>query len=296
MSQQQTTDSFRVYQRVVEESPSHLWTATAQGELSFANAHMLAYFGVSEAEMLGGSGDGGDGGGSGGGWHKFAHPADLALALPRWTQCLRTGEPYEAEMRLQQASDQLYYWHRMRAQAVRDEAGRIVGWAGAAMEINSLKRVVEVADARQEMAQHERSRLMRAFQYAPAVVALYTGPQHIISMANPRWEAFTGRSGAVGKPAREAFPEVEEQGLFRLLDQVQETGEPFEATEMLILFDHDGDGVQEETYWNLVLQPLNTPGEPVKDILSHAVEVTDLVLARRASESLRQEIEQLKTR
>jgi hypothetical protein len=86
-----------------------------------------------------------------------------------------------------------------------------------------------------------------------------------------------------GKTARELFPELGGQGIFEILDQVYQTGEPFRTTEMRLLLDMNGDGRLQETFWNSVLQPLNAPGEPVHEILSHAVEVTDQVRARGVS-------------
>ncbi|WP_441350736.1 ATP-binding SpoIIE family protein phosphatase [Streptomyces tsukubensis] len=59
----------------------------------------------------------------------------------------------------------------------------------------------------------------------PALVALVHGPQHRVAYVN---EAYTGAFGprTTGAPAHEALPELEELGLFPLLDQVLRSSKP----------------------------------------------------------------------
>ncbi|AJP03019.1 PAS/PAC sensor protein [Streptomyces cyaneogriseus subsp. noncyanogenus] len=59
----------------------------------------------------------------------------------------------------------------------------------------------------------------------PALVALLHGPDHRIAYVN---DAYTAAFGArsLGEPAREALLELDELGLFPLLDQVQRSGRP----------------------------------------------------------------------
>jgi PAS domain S-box-containing protein len=144
---------------IVQNSPNHLWRATPEGELDFANARMTEYLGMSRGDVLAG------------GWAKAVHPADLGQAIEKWREALAEGAPYEAEYRLQSASDGLYYWHRSRARPVPDADGTVRCWIGTNVEINMLKRTVEVADARQEIALRERERMARIMEYAPAAMA-----------------------------------------------------------------------------------------------------------------------------
>lgn len=254
---------------LVQEGPNHLWRATPEGRLDFVNARMEEYLGQGAADLIAG------------GWEKAVHPSDLRHAVERWAQALAGGTPYEAEYRLRSAADGLFYWHRSRARPVRDPAtGSVSCWVGTNVEINALRRTVEVADARQDMAQRERERLVRILQHAPAAMALYAGPDYRLAVANPAAEAIFGGRLVVGRTAREIFPELEGQGIFEILDRVYRTGEPFHAKAMRVLLDLDGDGTPEETYWDSVLQPLGAAGEPVHEVLSHAVEVTHLVAAR----------------
>ncbi|MBC8137525.1 MAG: PAS domain-containing protein [Fibrella sp.] len=126
--------------------------------------------------------------------------------------------------------------------------------------------------------------MRRIFHYALAAMILHHGANFVIDLLNPTAQEMFGPRSVQGKPAREAFPEIETQGMFEFLDRVYATGEPHQAVEMRVLFDRNGGGVPEETFWDVTLQPLNDPGEPTTDILSHAVEVTAQVHARRKLE------------
>lgn len=135
-----------------------------------------------------------------------------------------------------------------------------------------------------------QARLAQIFTEAPAVMALYTGPDHVITMVNPTWERTVGKPNAVGQTFREAFPEFAPSGLYELLDQVYETGEPFVDSEVNVPLERFGSGILEDSYWNLVWRPLAGEGPQGRDILVHAVEVTDQVLARRQVEEKAEEL------
>ncbi|AQS68863.1 SpoIIE family protein phosphatase [Streptomyces pactum] len=59
----------------------------------------------------------------------------------------------------------------------------------------------------------------------PALVALVHGPDHRLAYVNDAYVAAFGMRD-LGKRAREALPELDELGLFPLLDQVQRSGRP----------------------------------------------------------------------
>jgi len=138
-----------------------------------------------------------------------------------------------------------------------------------------------------------RARLQQIFTEAPAVMALYTGPEHVISVVNPTWVQTVGKPDAVGRPFREVFPEFEGTGLFEILDRIYETGEPFVNPEVNVPLERWGSGVREDTWWNLVWRPLAGDGVHGRDILVHAVEVTEQVRARHEVERKAEELGRL---
>jgi len=258
------------FREMVEANPAQLWTAQPDGGLDYVNPQVASYAGLPADVLLGD------------GWGRIVHPLDLTRAVERWRSCLQSGETYTVEMRLQRGLDLQYRWHRTIAEPVRNSRGEIVQWVGTNNDIDEQKRAVEIADAAQMRTQQERERLRRIFHLAPAAITLYHGPSFITDLINPTAEAILGAGRAVlGKPLREVVPELEDDGIFDILDRVYATGEPFQAKGMRLVFTRAGETEPSESFWDFVLQPLNDAGEPVTDILSHAVEVTDMVLARQ---------------
>jgi len=66
----------------------------------------------------------------------------------------------------------------------------------------------------------------------PAQVATNRGPDYVFELVNPRYQAPFPDRALVGRPVREALPELAGQQFFELLDQVYQTGEPFYGQEM----------------------------------------------------------------
>ena len=112
-----------------------------------------------------------------------------------------------------------------------------------------------------------------------------SGPDHRWTYVNDLCIRVTGRRSAeefIGKTMRESLPEMEGQGLFELLDQVYQTGQPLVGREMKVRFNRSASGQPEEAYLNFVYQPIRDAGGKIDGILLHAVEVTDQVAVRKA--------------
>src|SRR5204863_6331652 len=90
----------------------------------------------------------------------------------------------------------------------------------------------------------------------------------------------------VGKPLRQALPELEGQGYYELADRVFATGEPFVADAMPAGVDRRGDGTLDEGFFSMVVQPYRGASGAIEGLLVHAVEVTEQVRARQRAEAL----------
>jgi signal transduction histidine kinase len=149
-----------------------------------------------------------------------------------------------------------------------------------------LERSMELASQELFVAnqhlQKERERLQLAFSLAPAAIAIYHGPEQRIVLANETFHVWTGRDQVIGQTFAEAFPELVGSPAHDALLHVFSTGSPFNAREMEVMLMRGG--VTEQTFWNFVIQPLAAGEDSVSDMLVHAVEITDQVLARRAIE------------
>jgi PAS domain-containing protein len=113
-------------------------------------------------------------------------------------------------------------WFTFSYSPVRDETGQVAGMFCSAVE--STDRVL--AERRNAS---ERERLARMFEQAPGFITVLDGPEHVFDFANATYRRLFGNRDFVGKSVRHAFPDLEGQGFFELLDQVYFTGERFVA-------------------------------------------------------------------
>ena len=129
------------YRFMADLIPDQVWTAGTDGALRFVNQRVVDYFERPAAQILEE------------GWPAVVHPDDLATVVEHWTRSLRSGEPYEVEMRLRRGSDGSYRAHLARATAYRDSTGAIEQWFGCNTDISERKR-----------AEQERERLIGALE------------------------------------------------------------------------------------------------------------------------------------
>ena len=162
---------------------------------------------------------------------------------------------------------------------IRDETGGIGGLYCACVETT---HEVETGRA----LQVERDKLRSLFMQAPAMIAVLRGPNHVFELANPGYMQLVGQRTLVGKPIRDALPEVAGQGIYEILDEVYQTGKPYSAHQMPVILNRDGEGDMREGYFNFVYQPSYDVHAQVDGILVHAVEVTQQVLAIKRIEAL----------
>jgi len=153
------------------------------------------------------------------------------------------------------------------------------------------RQISEVVRATSREAEAARARMYDLLMQAPAAMTILRGPEHRFEFVNPLVLRMRGRVDLVGKTAREAMPELVEQGILAILDEVYTTVTPFVGTEFPLRVDRRGDGVLEEGYYNLVYQPLLTAQGDIEGILVHSVEVTEQVLARHRVEELNRQLE-----
>ncbi|MCY1076497.1 ATP-binding protein [Archangium sp. miwbw1] len=128
-------------------------------------------------------------------------------------------------------------------------------------------------------AETQRERLYTLFMKVPAIIAIHRGPEHVFEFSNPIYAQLLGGRELLGRPIRQAQPELEGQGFFEQLDRVYQTGEPYSGKEA---FAHVGDPHNPRTgYFNFVYQPMPGPDAKPDGVMVFGFEVTEQVLARR---------------
>jgi PAS domain S-box-containing protein len=157
-----------------------------------------------------------------------------------------------------------------------------------ATELEMQAEALEVANS--ELRASEE-RLRAVFEQAPVALAVLTGPEHIYSIASPRYLEYVGGAGVLGKRVVDVLPDVIVRESVETLDRIYTTGESHRAVERLVLLDRDGDGRPEEYYFNVAYTPLRDRHGTVYAVVSASVDVTEQVASRRDVELARAEAE-----
>ncbi len=109
------------------------------------------------------------------------------------------------------------------------------------------------------------------------------GPEHVFELVNLPYMQLIGHRDVLGKPAREALPEIEGQGFFELLGEVFRTGKPHVGRGRRILIRREPAGESEERFLDFVYQPMFDADGSVTDIFVHGADITE---HKRAEDSL----------
>jgi PAS domain S-box-containing protein len=196
-------------------------------------------------------------------------------------------------LRLNYQHDGLDNFYRLTARRVGQ--GLLVSLTDTADHSRSeVEQALRASQAREQAAradaEAQRNRLHRLLMEAPALITLFQGPEHVFELVNPGYQALVGPRPLLGRPIREAMPELAGQPIFDLLDEVYRSGEPFVATEMLVQLDHANSGELGQNYYNFIYQPTRDAAGAIDGILVFAYEVTVQVRARRLIEEKEQEL------
>jgi PAS domain S-box-containing protein len=124
-AQQALHRSERELRDLIETMPAMAVAALPDGSPTFVNRRWTEYTGLSAEDTVGS------------GWKTAMHPEDFVRWLNLWRVCLVTGQPFEDEARFRRASDGEYRWFWTRGVPLRDEQGKIAGWYGLGLDIQS---------------------------------------------------------------------------------------------------------------------------------------------------------------
>jgi len=171
---QQVQQSETRFRRLAETSPLVVWEADAAGDTTYLSPNW-AQFGYSDTAM-------------GSGWLQAVHPDDRSPTLQAWHAAVHSGHPLQAELRLRVAATGAYRWHLDRAVPVRDEAGQVVQWVGAASDIHELKHL------QQTLLESEHYFRSMA-DHVPAILWV-TDPTGACTYLNRPWYELTGQTEA----------------------------------------------------------------------------------------------------
>ncbi|HXH30333.1 MAG TPA: ATP-binding protein [Bacteriovoracaceae bacterium] len=124
-------------------------------------------------------------------------------------------------------------------------------------------------------AEAARKELHALFMQAPAAICLLAGPDHVYTLMNDKFfDFFGGDPNFIGKPIREAAPELVEQGFVDILDGVYKTREPFIGSDVPCLVTQI-DGTVKQLYFDFVFQPSFDPMGKINGIMTVGSDVSE---------------------
>lgn len=173
--------------------------------------------------------------------------------------------------------------------AVRDETQALIG---VSLMIRDVSALAAQRAAHEAQLQAERSYMHRLFQQAPGFVAVTQGPKHLLTLANRAFYQLVGHRKLIGRPAAEAFPEMEGRPVRELLDWVYASRRAFVGRGVAVSIQRAASAPPEVRYVDFVFQPVLTEHGLVSGIFCQGNDVT---AQRQAQEQLRLSEEHLQS-
>lgn len=185
------------------------------------------------------------------------------------------------------------YWTFSYSRVI-DEEGKHGGVLVICTETTDKVKILNsVTDAKQELevaqaeTKNERDRLQRFFMQAPAGICILDGPDLVYELVNPLYQQLLPGRELLGKPIGEALPELKDQPIWGILQDVYRTGNTFEGRELMVPLRRTEDGPLEDIYFNFIYQARHNSLGKVDGIMVFCFEVTEMVRARKQLENAR---------
>ncbi len=154
-----------------------------------------------------------------------------------------------------------------------------------------ISGALAAVDARLSQAA-ETQRLQQLFEQSPSFIAVLRGADHVFEMVNPGYTQLIGHRNVVGRPVREALPEIAGQGFFELLDRVFTTGEPFRGQSVQAVLQRTEGANPEKRILDFVYQPIRGVDGTMSGVFVEGIDVTTAHEATIALAELNATLEQ----
>lgn len=116
------------FRQLADTMPQIVWTARPGGHIDYYNERWYQFTGYSSTACAEVS------------WEGSIHPSDRQRIRETWHAAVRSGQPYNAELRLFDRQENRWRWFVARAVPVRDGGGRVMKWFGTTTDIDEQKR------------------------------------------------------------------------------------------------------------------------------------------------------------
>ena len=154
----------------------------------------------------------------------------------------------DQELMLQRSGQLEPVWMNLDYSPIIDETGK-----PAAVMAIVVETTLKVKAERWLKGESERLKLM--FEQAPGFMAVLTGDDHRVDMANDAYLKLIGNRDIIGLPLLEALPELTGQGFVELLMEVRNSGKAYVGTATPVKLERVP-GVVDERYLDFIYQPI----------------------------------------
>ncbi len=203
---------------VADLVPDLLWRADRDGAADWFNRRWTDYTRQEAAEPLGM------------GWLDAVHPVDRPGTRASWARAIASGEPYQHEHRIRDASG-AFRWFLVRAEPLRDDAGRILRWFVAGTDVHDQRLALEAL-------QRSELRFRTLVEGMPQLVWRAVDGGHW-TWSSPQWSDYTGQSEeearglgwlnvfdpADREPAMTAWQRAQDSGSLQVAGRIFHTAE-----------------------------------------------------------------------
>ncbi|WP_430246161.1 PAS domain S-box protein [Neorhizobium sp. DAR64861/K0K2] len=190
------------------------------------------------------------------------------------------------ELTLARKGQPVQAWFDLDYSPISGEDGTPIGVLAVVIETTEKVQAARWRDS-------ERDRLRYMFEHAPGFIAMMRGPDHVFELVNQAYLRLVGNRDVIEKTAREAYPDLEGQGFFELLDQVYSTGVPYVASAIPITFQTEPGGPLQKRAIDLIYQPVRDPEGEIVGVFAQGSDVTDRVETEQALKAAEQQSRQI---
>lgn len=261
LAQQAIIESEARFRTMADSAPVMIKVMDDSSNFMYVNKQWLDFAGLSFEETINMS------------WKAVVHPDDINRKERLTEEAIKKHSSFRVEFRMRRFDGE-YRWvvgtNTPRFGANNDFLGYI----------SSIIDITEIKEAERKVKQNAEL-LQKLFLEVPAVVGLVRAQDYQYVLANPLYRRLYGNRPLVGKTIYEAHTPEEGEGFFGRMEEVFRTGEPFIGNEVLTAIQCSDSQTTSYGYFNLVYQPLLDADGKVEAVLVFAVEVTELVNARK---------------
>jgi PAS domain S-box-containing protein len=146
----------RRLEHIINAVPGLVWSADADGAITFLSQQYLDYIGLEAEHALTGA------------WRDAIHPEDVDSLFAAWANAFAQGHANEHEARLRRA-DGSYRWMLFRASPSFDDAGRLAEWFGVNIDIEDRKVAQDAVRASEAALRDSERELQQIISSIPGL-------------------------------------------------------------------------------------------------------------------------------